>query len=479
MTEYDLILKNGKVVIPRIGVLDAEIGVKDGKIKAIAKEISASAFNKTLDVKGNVILPGIVDAHSHFGIYRPFEEDVRSESKAAVTGGITTVLNIIRPRPYYLNHTGPLTDLLSKLLNLSKGNYLTDYGYALAPVEAPHLNELDELVKNGVATFKYFMHYRDYKFSDEPYDTGFLLKIMEKVAEINKSTKGVRVSLHCEDPEIIRVKGRTGYGIVLEEKNSEGLREDANPLELYHEARPPLAEAIAVARAILMAKETTCPINILHVTSKLAIETIRNLIKSFEIDLTTEATVHHLTLTTESHAGVFGKVNPPIRKKEDVEDLWDAIMEGTIHVVASDHAATPIKLKQADVWKAMFGFGGNTLLCPIMISEGYHKRKIPLEKIAELISYNPAKIHGFYPRKGNIMLNSDADFTVIDLKITRKVTPEILNSAQEYTPFEGLEVKGWPIFTIIRGEVIFEEGQVKERYGYGEFIKRPASYFYS
>jgi len=475
---YDLILKNGKIVIPRDGVFEGDIAIEDGKVAALGRDIPNTFGDRTVDVKGKVVLPGVVDAHSHMGIYRPLDQDAKSESTAAVTGGITTVLNIIRPRPYYLNMKGPLMGVFQKLVELSKGAYLTDYGYALAPVERAHLRELRRLVNSGVSTFKFFMHYRDFKFSDEPYDTGFLFDLMREVAKLNNHVGSVRVSLHCEDPEIIRVMGQTGYGLVLHRSARAERRpvKDINPLKLYSAARPPLSEAMAIAKAIQLADNTGCPINILHVTSELAINTATGLLHAYRnVDATVEVAVHHLVLTTDSKAGVFGKVNPPIREKGDVEALWNAIAEERIQVVVSDHAATPLTLKQADVWSAIFGFGGNTLLCPLMISEGYHKRGLPLTRIAELISYNPAKIHGFYPRKGTIMVGADADLTVVDMKRTQKVTAELLNSAQEFTPFDGMNVTGWPQMTLVRGRVMFEDGAVTGRPGHGEYVKRPVA----
>jgi len=474
MTSYDLIIKDGKFVIPKIGLVEADLGIENGKIIRIDKNISYNATDKVINANKKVIFPGIVDAHSHFGIYRPLTIDARTESCAAVTGGITTVLNIVRPRPYYLNMTGPLINLFNRLLELSKENYLVDYGYALAPVERSHLEEIEYLIDQGVSTYKFFMHYRDYNFSEEPYDTGFLLDLMEKINEMNqKKNKISRLSIHCEDPEIIRVKGKTGYGIVLNKGYKPPLLLDKNPLKNYYLARPPIAEAAAIAKAMLMAYETKCPINILHITSEFALSTIRSLLGNFKVDATFEATIHHLTLTIESNAGILAKVNPPIREKRDVEALWNAIETGLINVVASDHACTPIDMKRGDAYSAMFGFGGNTLLCPIMINEGFHKRGIPLTKIAELISYNPSKIHGFYPRKGTISVGSDADLTIVDVNKEQKVTTEILNSAKEYTPFEGMLLKGWPITTIIRGKVVFDNGTIVKAFGYGEYIKRP------
>ena len=475
----DLVLKDCKLVLPQIGLMEADVGIKSGKIASISKSLESSSASRVLDVRGKVVLPGVVDAHSHFGIYRSFKRDAVSESGAAATGGITTVLNIIRPRPYYLDWTGSLVGLHRKLLDLSKGSFIIDYGFTHGPVERAHLEEIEPLAAMGVSDFKFWMHYRNFKFSDEPYDAGFLYELMKSIAGVNRDAKRkLRLSIHCEDPDIIRVSGQTGYGIRETGKGSAASRrsDSHHALEAYCAARPPPVEAAAVSRAIDFAYLTGCPINILHITSQQAMDAAVKVPLAYPgVDLTREVVVHHLVLTTESKAGVLAKVNPPIRHKSDVEALWRAIENGSVDVVASDHAMTPIKLKRGGVWKAVFGFGGNTLVLPVMLSEGFHKRGIPLTKISELLSYNPARIHGLYPLKGEISVGSDADLVVVDINKKVKVSSDLLNSDQEYTPFDGYELKGWPVMTISRGEVVFEDGQVIGKTGRGKHIKRPVS----
>jgi len=477
---FDLVLRGGKVVFPLEGVVNADLGIKDGKIVSISKTISRSAGSRVVDLAGKTVMPGVVDAHSHFGIYQPLANDAASESRAAVTGGITTVLNIIRPRPYYLNMRGSLEELLKALLKTSKTSFIPDYGYTLAPVERAHLQEIEKLAMEGVPTFKFFMHYRNFQFSEEPYDGGFLYDLMKSIAKANAKHGGMSLSVHCEDPELIRVSGQTGIGI--KESNDRGAvnpSDDAkSALQAYYDARPPEVEAMAVGRAIQMAYYTKCPINILHITSALAMDAAVRLPRALGgVDITREVVIHHLVLTTASKEGVFAKVNPPIRHEEDVEAMWKAIQDGSVDVVASDHAAAPLKMKQGGVWKAIFGFGGNTLLLPLMLSEGYHRRDVPLTRIAQLVSYNPARIYGLSPRKGRIEIGQDADLAVVDLEKEQKVTPELLNSSQEYTPFEGYRVKGWPWMTIRRGEIVFENGRVTGKPGRGRFIRRPVSNF--
>lgn len=486
---FELIVKNGKIVFPTGGVVDGDIGVVDGRIAAIARDLNSRDAERVIDASGKVVMPGVVDGHEHIGIYRPFKEDAVSESRSAVTGGVTTILSYFRTGRHYLNVSGPYRDILGKLLDLSRDSFITDYGFNLAPMSLTHIEEIPDLVKEfGVATFKYYMFYkgmelrgseyrgrgveREYLLSEEPYDNGFLYNVMDRISSVNREGYAARLSIHCEDPEIIRVH--------MPQAMERLKRGEINDLEAYSQARPPKAEAVSIATAISIAKATGCPINILHVSSGEALEAaVKYSNELRDLDIVLEAVIHHLVLTTDRDVGTFGKVNPPIRSREDVEALWEGIARGYISVVGSDHAAAPRSIKEGDVWTAMPGFGGNTLILPVMISEGYFRRGLPLDHIARLVSYNPAKIHGLQPRKGDISLGADADLVIVDLDAEKKVTPEILNSAQEYTPFEGLQLKGWPYATIIRGEVVFEDGEVIGKPGHGEYIKRPVEKHYT
>jgi dihydropyrimidinase/allantoinase len=481
MVKYDTIIKNGKIVFPKRGIIKGSIGISDGKIAAIARDLSPFNADRVFDADGNVVFPGVVDSHFHIGIYRPVREDAYSESKAAVTGGVTTIISYFRTGRHYLNTGNPYSEVYPRLLKLSEGAFITDYGYHLALITRKHVDEADLLLKDyGVSTFKHYMFYkstgirgafvreleREYLLSEDPYDLGHLLLLMKRVADLNTKFGGVRLSVHCEDPEIIRVA--TEEAKVGKDK----------ALEAYSGARPELAEKFAIIQTMYLAKETGCPINLLHLSGKGALEAVADMKRGCpEIDSVLETTVHHLALTTDIRAGVLGKVNPPIRRREDVEALWSAIDHNVIHTVVSDHAAITKAEKGDDIWTALIGFGGTTLLLPVLLSEGYHKRGLSLQKIADLICYNPAKIHGLYPKKGDVKLGADADLVIVDLKKTQKIVPKILNSAQDFTPFRDMVIKGWPIATFVRGEVVFDHGEVIGKRGYGEYVKRPVTMF--
>jgi dihydroorotase-like cyclic amidohydrolase len=477
MKRYDLIVKNGTLVIPNTGVVKADIGVKNEKISALADELSSSEAEETVDAAGRMVFPGGVDAHFHVGIYRPFSEDAESESRSALIGGVTSILSYFRTGHHYLNKSGPYRDIFPEVLGLSDRHFYTDYGYHLAIMTAAQLDEVSELVdKHGVGSFKFYMFYKglnlsadstrgnDYTMADN-YDLGHLYLLMEKVAAISAKHKNrgrIALSLHCENPELIRV--------FIDKIKQEGVK----GLEAYSQARPPLTEHLSILEAVLLAQATQCPINLLHLSSKRALQAgIEARLQNPDMDIILETTLHHLALTCETAGGVIGKVNPPIRHQEDVDFLWEGIRDGQVDTVVSDHACCMEENKKDDdLWGSLPGFGGSSLLYPILISEGFHKRGISLTRIAELVSANPARHFGLFPLKGTINIGGDADLCIIDLHKKQTVTPELLSSAQDFTPFAGVKVTGWPSAVILRGRVVCADSKIAEVPS-GKYLRRP------
>jgi dihydropyrimidinase/allantoinase len=255
--------------------------------------------------------------------------------------------------------------------------------------------------------------------------------------------------------------------------------ETGNPLKDYSDARPTFSERLAVREAEILAAQANCPITLLHLSSKDAIEVgIEAVKRNPQLNILLESTLHHLGLHYDIGYGRLGKVNPPIRSKEDVEVLWQAVINDDIKTVVSDHACSSKKIKDGDLWTSLAGFGGTEILFPLLLTEGYRNRGLSLQRIAELTAYNPAIYHGLYPKKGTIAVGSDADLTVIDLDKEKEISVETMHSAQDFTPFEGLRYKGWPVCTILRGKIAFENGKVLGKPGDGHYIKRPVKYHY-
>ena len=485
----DLVIKNVRVVRPgRPQVERLDLGVKDGRFARIAPEIPAAGAREVYDARERLGFPGLVDAHTHVGIYGPLADDAVSESRAAVSGGVTTMLTYFRTGQYYLNRGGAYAELLPEVLKRSEGRYHCDYAYHVAPIAAAHVGEMERLAtQQGVPSFKIFMFYGGYGLHgqagrdeqrrflmigpEDSYDLAhfeFVLRAAGRIQrEHPKLAEHVSVSLHCEVADILNAYTR----IVAQDPSLTGLR-------AYSAARPPHAEGLAVWIAAYLANEAACTnVNLLHLSSRKALEAALAMAGVFpHIDFRREITVGHLLLDVDVPTGAYAKVNPPIRPREDVEFLWRAVLEGKVDWIVSDHACCVEEVKGAgpagrgDIWLAKSGFGGTEYLLAGVFSEG-SRRGLPYHRMAELLALNPARRYGLL-HKGDIAVGYDADLALLDP--TRRFTVRAAGSpsAQGYTPFEGQELIGQVTATFLRGELAWESSRVVGP-ARGRFIRRP------
>src|SRR6185436_1747472 len=332
---------------------------------------------------------------------------------------------------YYLNKGGPYRKFFPEVLKISQGKFHVDYGYHLAPMDANHIREIPELVaRHGVASFKIFMFYGSHGLHgrsnaqheflmikpEERYDYAhfeFVMRGVQKAREKHPALASqISLSLHCETAEIM-----TAYTKIIEQ------RKDLSGLAAYSAARPPHSEGLAIFIAAYLANATALPnIHLLHLSSRKALTAALQMAKVFpHIDFRREVTIGHLVLDTNAKTGVLAKVNPPIRPREDVEYLWQQVLEGKVDWVVSDHACCRHETKAAknalgNIWLAKSGFGGTEYLLPALVSEG-SKRKLSLNRIAALTSGNPAKRFGLNA-KGDIAPGLDADLVLVDPNAT-------------------------------------------------------------
>ena len=336
----------------------------------------------------------------------------------------------------------------------------------------------------GVSSFKIFMFYGGYGLhgrsdsqneflmigEDESYDIAhfeFVMRGIQKlIAERPEAASSISLSLHCELAEIMKAYTR----IVEEDGSLEGLA-------AYSAARPPHSEGLAIWIASYLAYETECPnINLLHLSSRKAVEAALMMQQVFpHIQFRREATVGHLLLDVDAPCGPHAKVNPPIRPREDVEYLWRAVLEGNIDWIVSDHACCGAEKKVAaenpdDIFLAKSGFGGTEYLLSGVYTEGT-KRGLPLGRIAELTSTNPARRFGL-EGKGDVATGLDADLVLFDPNDSFVVRASESESSQGYTPFEGMELAGRVARTYLRGEPVFDAGQVVGP-ARGRYLHRP------
>ncbi len=477
MSRYDLVVTGGTVVLPQ-GPVQCGIGVRDGRIAAVAEDLKAEEGEEAVDARGTVIFPGAVDPHLHIGIYRDLSADATSETRSALVTGSTTLISYFRTGKDYLNRTGPYQEIVPLLIEATRGRTYADVGFHLAPMTSQQVGEIEWLASEaGVPSFKYYFFYkglnlnadstdaRSYILSDN-YDFGHLYSIMEQVAEADSrhgEAGRISLSLHCENPELIRLF-------------IERVRDlDLPVLEKYSRARPPLTERLAIHEAGVLASATKVRINLLHISSAEALEAVGQIRSLYpDLDIRVETTGAHLFLTYDQlvELGTLGKVNPPIRTKDDVEALWRGIMSGAIQWVASDHGCCMTTMKGDDLWAAKPGLGASPGLYPVLITGGYHQRGLPLERIADLASTAAARAFGCYPRKGAIEVGADADLALIDMDAEQVVTPKLLQGDSDFSAFQGVPLRGWPRRTILRGRTVFLDGEIVGEPA-GEFLRRP------
>ena len=487
MASYDLIIKNSLVVLhDQEKPLAVDIAIKDGKIAKLEANIDSSQASETVDAGGKLAFPGVVDAHQHWGIYNPLDIDTASESKACAQGGVTTAISYMRTGQYYLNKGGAYKDFYPEVLEKASGKAYVDYAFHLAPLTSEHIGEIPELIsKFGVNSFKIFMFYGSYGLhgrstsqneflmipEGERYDVAhfeFVMRAIQKARkEMPKVADSISLSLHCETAEIM-----TAYTKMVEES---GRPKD---LEAYHLSRPPHSEGLAITIASYLAHETELPnINLLHLTSFKAIDAAMKMTLAFpHVNFRREVTIGHLLADIKNSKGIGGKVNPPLRPREDVEALWEHLLAGNIDWVASDHACCKEETKfgkpKEDVFVAKSGFGGAEYLLAGLVSET-KTRKLSYQKIAQLTAWNSAQRFGLN-NKGAIAVGFDADIALVDPNASYVVNADESLSEQEYTPFEGFTINAKVTDTWLRGKKIFGNGNVIGT-PMGQYQSRPTS----
>jgi allantoinase len=488
MDSYDLIISNVRVVRPGTDtVAAADIAVSDGVIAKVAPGLAAAAGTtaaRVFDGRGLLAFPGAVDAHQHWGIYNPLPDDTRTESMACAQGGVTTSLTYMRTGQYYMNTGGSYADVFPQVLAAADGRSYVDYAFHLAPMQSSHIDEIPALIsEHGVTSFKIFMFYGSHglhgRSADqnsflmippgERYDLAHFEFVMRGIQRAREQypefADSISLSLHCETAEIM-----TAYTKLVEQDGT------LTGLAAYSASRPAHSEGLAVTIASYLAHETGLPnINLLHLSSGKALEAAMLMAKTFpHVNFRREVTIGHLLTDYERADGIGGKVNPPLRGRDDVEKLWEHLLAGDVDWVVSDHAcckeATKFGDDREDVFAAKSGFGGTEYLLPGLVGEG-RSRGLPLRRIAELTAWNPARRYGL-AAKGDIAEGFDADIALIDPERSWMVDPADSFSTQEYTPLRGHEIAASVMATFVRGHQVYGDGKILGEPA-GRYVRRP------
>ena len=436
LTPVDLIVRGGTLV-SAAGRRPADIGIRDGAFVGIAEPGALSgAAAEELDASGLFVLPGLIDSHVHFrepGLTH--KEDWLTGSRAAVMGGITTVLD--------MPNTIPTTDspaAIEEKLRLADEKSYCDFGLfgLLGGASADRLGELT--ANRSVVGLKVFLGPTTGDL--QPPSDASLLRGLRTAA-----ASGVRVAFHAEDAQVLR----------------------RNP-----DSRPVETEVVAIDHLGRLLEESGAAGHVCHVTSAAGLAAVAHW-RSRRINLTAEVTPHHLFLTAADVAalGPVAMVYPPIRSSGDGSTLLAALWAGQRDIVASDHAPHTADEKLGpDSQLAPAGITGVETALALMLTHGVHTGRLTLEQLVRATSEAPARAWGLWPRKGSVEIGSDADLTVVDLDRERVIRGADLHSKHGLTPFEGWSTRGAAVATIIRGRIVMRDSDLLEEPGWGRAVTR-------
>jgi len=451
--QFDLVVKNGKIVT-HTGIFDGTIAVKDGKIAAVVGPTVELDAGKVIDAKGLYVMPGCIDPHSHLSIYQPMKEDMPAVTGACAGGGTTTLASFIMD-------TRPLAQSWHDWRDpIDVGAYI-DIFFHLCIMDEIHLSEMEKAVENGIASFKFMMGYVG--------KAGRQINITGATSEIcaagfsNCAKWGAKPLCHAEHVEICypfedQFKGET--------------------IEVLQKIRPRQAEHIDIFQCCCLAEMNNLPVYFVHQTTKESIGIVAPF-RARGVDVHLETCPHYLV--TDHHGTGLKepkllKISPPVREPEDAVALWKGLEEGTIQHMGTDSCRNMHEQKIGDgkMWgdtSILLDWCAIELMLPLLISEGYHKGKLTLPQIVKATSYENAKFFDL-TQKGAIELGKDADLVIVDVNKKKHITPEVMHDNQDWNLYEGWDVTGWPVTTLVRGEVVFDDDKVVGKPGYGKYIPR-------
>ncbi|HLA22047.1 MAG TPA: amidohydrolase family protein, partial [Nitrosopumilaceae archaeon] len=439
------------------------IVIDDGKIVDLTNEVPQCDVK--INARGLVSMPGAIDPHVHYGVYSPIEKAAVTESRVAAIGGVTTMMRMLRLG-------GSYKKLLDSHLSESSNHHYIDYAIHASILQKNQIDEMEFCTKKGITSFKLYMNLGEdigNVYMDMEPGTNHLheekieinLEMIEQIIT-TAATLGCPVLVHAEDYQMCSCGIREAR-----EKKKDGLG-------AWSESRSVESEIKSIKTVSKIAKKSGCTLYFVHIGSQGAINAIKNEKKN-GAKIYVETCPHYLTLSFESQKGYLAKVMPPVRSLKDIEDIWKELQTGTVDSIGTDHVANQLKLKLAgnNIWEALAGFPGIGTMLPILMSEGVNKGRMTLQQLAEVTSLKAAKIFGMFPKKGVLQKGSDADIVVIDTKKENKVTSQLLDGFSDYTVYEGWNLKGWPVKTLVRGEIVAEDFKIIGKQGYGRFVARP------
>jgi dihydropyrimidinase len=455
---FDTIVKNGTVVTATDTYI-ADVAISNGKISALGAGLPIENTSKVIDASGKLVLPGGIDVHTHLDM--PFggttsADDFETGTRAAAFGGTTTLID------FAIQYKGqPLRQAFDTWMAKASGKAVCDYAFhcIVTDISGGQLSEMNDLVHEGVTSFKLFMAYPGVFMLDD----GSIFKALQNTAK-----SGAMVCMHAENGSAIDV--------IVQQALAEGKKTPK-----YHAlTRPTTAEAEAVGRAIALAEMAGAPLYIVHLSCNDALEKVREA-RDRGLPVYAETCPQYLYLSLENmdapgFEGAKYVFTPPLREKWNQEKLWSGLKHDHLQVVSTDHCPFCFKeqkeLGRDDFTKIPNGGPGVEHRMSLIYSGGVASGRFSVNRFVELVSTTPAKLFGLYPRKGTIAVGSDADLVIFDPKRKHTISAKTHHMRVDYSMFEGIEVTGMPDMVLSRGRVVVEEDKFLGKAGQGEFLRR-------
>jgi dihydroorotase-like cyclic amidohydrolase len=449
--KFDLVVRNGTLVIPGVGKINADVAMTGGRIAALGQDLGAS--EEILDARGKILLPGIVDPHIHIGNELPFEVEAGTETRAAVLGGVTTVGIFLR----WMDGSYLDAEALPAFRKAMDEQSYVDSIFHPQIFTEQQIAEIPRYAEEyGIRSFKFYM-------SGMP---GIVRSVSDDVL-----LEGFRTVASLGSDAIACVHCETG-ALIDKARNDLKRNKPDGTLADWELAHPADAEALAIQTAVYLAKLAGAHLYVVHLSSKQGLEVVKAARRE-GAHFTVETTSPYLGISSDDANGFLAKMVPPVRSREHGAALWSAVKDGNVATIGTDNTSRVRKTKQpeAGLHGARPGLPVLGTHLPALLHFG-RLNDMPLEMLVERACRAPAQVYGIYPQKGTIAVGSDADLVVVDLDLERVVDAKDLQGMSDFSPFEGKKLRGWPVATVKGGKIVAREGQIVGK-PTGRYIPRP------
>lgn len=439
----DLVVKNGQVVTPQ-QTFNGGVAISGGRIVAVNTDDALPDATRVIDVKGQHILPGLIDAHVHFrdpGLTH--KEDFATGSAAAVCGGITTVVDMPNVIPPTEN-----AEQIGVKKKIAESKSLCDFA-VLGVIHQTNVADILPMAKAGAIGYKIFF---GETIGNLPFpDDGMCMEVFPAIMESK-----IPLCTHAENRQI--------QHYYTNKMKAEG---KGNPI-YWEDTRPWICEAEAINHIIFLAENFGTKLHIVHCSTKQGAMMVKNA-KARGLRVTAETGPHYLLREPKdmAEAGPLLKMNPPVRTKDHGEVLWRGLNEGFIDMIATDHSPHTLEEKGCDIngkmlkpaiWDCISGFCGVETSVPLMLTQ-VNAGRMTINQYVKVASENPARVWQMYPKKGSLNIGADGDLTIVDMNKEAVIDPRKLHSKNVPTPWGGWKVKGVPTCSIVRGNVQMQDGE--------------------